>query len=288
MNKNIKIGIKENKHVNNLVPEHNSTNYEEEFFSLESFKNLTSIEIKSCTEEELVFNFIGIDAPLINALRRILISEIPTIAIENCIFYQNTSIMPDEVLAHRLGLIPIQADANYFNYKNENEDYNEYNNLVFKLHVICKNEPIDVMSSDIKWIPQSNQKNRLTNIKLVHDDIIITKLSPGQEIEIELIAVKGIGKTHAKWSPVCTAYYRLIPSIEIKQTIKGEKAEAIKKICPMGVFDIEDTGKLFVSNSNKCTMCRECLRSEVSKDDIILSKLRNSYECKKYFNFSPY
>lgn len=53
------------------------------------------------------------------------------------------------------------------------------------------------------------------------DDILIAKLRPGQEIEMELICEKGIGKTHAKWSPVSTAYYRLVPDIVIKEDILG-------------------------------------------------------------------
>lgn len=60
---------------------------------------------------------------------------------------------------------------------------------------------------------------------------------------MELICEKGIGKTHAKWSPVSTAYYRLVPDISFKQDIKGEDAEELKKLCPTGVFDIEDIGK---------------------------------------------
>lgn len=59
---------------------------------------------------------------------------------------------------------------------------------------------------------------------------------------MELYCEKGIGKTHAKWSPVSTAYYRLVPSIEIKSKIKDEDAEELKRLCPMGVFDIEDIG----------------------------------------------
>jgi DNA-directed RNA polymerase I and III subunit RPAC1 len=68
-------------------------------------------------------------------------------------------------------------------------------------------------------------------------------LRPGQEIEMELICEKGIGKTHAKWSPVSTAYYRLVPQITIKEDIINEDAVELKNICPMGVFDIEDLGK---------------------------------------------
>jgi len=47
----------------------------------------------------------------------------------------------------------------------------------------------------------------------VFDDILIAKMRPGQEIEMKLIAGKGIGKDHAKFSPVATASYRLLPTI---------------------------------------------------------------------------
>lgn len=67
-------------------------------------------------EEEIVFDMIGIDAAIANAFRRILISEVPTMAIERVVIQENTSIIQDEVLAHRLGLIPIKADPRQFEY----------------------------------------------------------------------------------------------------------------------------------------------------------------------------
>ena len=59
---------------------------------------------------------------------------------------------------------------------------------------------------------------------------------------MELICEKGIGKTHAKWSPVSTAYYRLVPDIKHKEDIIGDDAVELVNICPMGVYDIEDLG----------------------------------------------
>ncbi len=65
-------------------------------------------------DEEIVFDLIGAEPPLANALRRILLAEIPTMAIEKVTMWQNTSIIPDENLAHRVGLIPIKADPRLF------------------------------------------------------------------------------------------------------------------------------------------------------------------------------
>jgi DNA-directed RNA polymerases I and III subunit RPAC1 len=101
---------------------------------------------------------VGIDAPLANALRRIMIAEVclgshvnllvcfnshpplpqvPTLAIETVNIYQNTSIMQDEVLAHRLGLIPINADPRKFKYVSECEEPDETNTIVFTLEAKC-------------------------------------------------------------------------------------------------------------------------------------------------------
>jgi DNA-directed RNA polymerase I and III subunit RPAC1 len=262
-------------------------------FSLKSFSKNTKIEILSLNNEEIVFDIIGIEPPLANALRRILISEIPTMAIENINLYQNTSVIPDEVLSHRLGLIPIYADANEFQYKKPSEDFNEFNSINFKLHIKCdkdkqtgliKNE--EVYSSSLVWIPKGSQDKRFVaqeTIRVVNDDILIAKLRPGQEIEAELICVKGIGRTHAKWSPVCTAYYRLLPEIEITEDIVNEDAINLKKTCPTGVYDIEDykgLKKAYVKNPRNCTTCRECLRPNEFKNKINLTKVPDHYECK--------
>ena len=96
----------------------------------------------------------------------------------------------------------------------------------------------NVYSGDLEFVPQGDQQV----YKPLHDDILLAKLRPGQEIEMDLICEKGIGKTHAKWSPVCTAYYRLLPDIKITEPIKGDSAKDLKNLCPMGVFDIEDIG----------------------------------------------
>lgn len=66
-----------------------------------------------------MFDLIGVDAPIANALRRILISEVPTMAISTVYISNNTSILPDEVLAHRLGLIPILADPREFDMRTD-------------------------------------------------------------------------------------------------------------------------------------------------------------------------
>jgi DNA-directed RNA polymerase I and III subunit RPAC1 len=84
--------------------------------SIRDFIEQCDIEVLSLNEEEIVFDLIGAEPPLANALRRILIAEIPTMAIEKVNMWQNTSVIPDENLAHRVGLIPIKADPRDYEY----------------------------------------------------------------------------------------------------------------------------------------------------------------------------
>lgn len=273
--------------------------------SLKHFIRHSDIKIKSLTEEDLIFELSGVEPPLANALRRIMISEIPTIAIEKVEMWQNTSIIPDENLAHRIGLVPIKVDPNLFDMKVADKPYDETNSLRFKLHVVCtKKDPktptplnindveeeerifnhSNVYSGDLEWIPIGEQAESFKDCppKPLHDDILIAKLRPGQEIEMELICEKGIGKTHAKWSPVCTAYYRLMPDIKLTAPIVDDEAKELKQLCPMGVFDIEDIGKgrskAIVGDQSKCTTCRECIRHEKFAPRVDLGKHKDVFE----------
>eukprot|EP00916_Digyalum_oweni_P022728 GHVL01037620.1.p1 GENE.GHVL01037620.1~~GHVL01037620.1.p1 ORF type:complete len:271 (-),score=36.52 GHVL01037620.1:836-1648(-) len=227
------------------------------------------------SHDRMVFDFIGVEAPIANALRRILIAEVPSVAIETVRIWQNTGVLNDEVLAHRLGLLPLMIDPEMLNQREESEDVSPDNSVLFKLHV-KPDRPGDfhVYSRHLKWTPQSDsQKKNFQNCipRPVHDDILITILRFGQEIEAECFAERGIGALHAKWSPVCTAYYRMHPKIEFpKQPLKGQEAEDLKALCPVDVFDIED-GVAVAKTPLSCTTCRACIekypdRIRVMKD----------------------
>ena len=89
--------------------------------TIKSFIKDLDIKVLSSTEDKLVFDIKGIEPPLANALRRIMISEVPTMAIEKVRIWQNLSVIADEVLAHRMGLIPIKVDPAEFEFKDVHE-----------------------------------------------------------------------------------------------------------------------------------------------------------------------
>ena len=190
-------------------------------FDMVSFKKVFRMNLVSLRDNELEFDMIGVDASIANALRRIMISEVPTMAIEHVYVLNNTSIIQDEVLAHRLGLIPIRVDPRKLQFKKVDEGPTDLNTIVFHLKVECERnlqglstsshlDPSqlyrnsNVYSSQLVWVPQGHQEELFEGRPPipVHPDILIAKLRPGQCIDVQLHAEKGIGKDHAKWSPV--------------------------------------------------------------------------------------
>lgn len=280
---------------------------------LDHFCKTFRIEVNKLTEEDMEFDMIGIDPSIANAFRRILLAELPTMAIEKVLIANNTSVIQDEVLAHRLGLIPIKADPRLFDFMSENDTPNEKNTIVFKLHVSCeKGGPrLTVKTDELKWLPSGSDflletkevpSNPTSKPKTYtsfscsqdslpelsanpigpkHPDIIIAKLGPGQEIELEAHAVKGMGKTHAKWSPVSTAWYRMLPEVVLLQEVKDAKAEELVKKCPVNVFDIEDIAKgnkrATVARPRDCTLCRECIRGDDWEKYVALRRVKNHF-----------
>ena len=73
-----------------------------------------SLDLVSKTNERIVLRFNNVPRQYVNAIRRIMISEVPTLAIDDVVMMENSSVMHDEAIAHRLGLIPLRTDLNRF------------------------------------------------------------------------------------------------------------------------------------------------------------------------------
>jgi len=276
-------------------------------FDINAFQENCKIQIKSIdhVKQKMVLDLIDVDTAFANALRRILLSEIPTVAFEKVVIHQNTSVLQDENLAHRLSLVPLNINPRHLEDCPEDlDDLNPSNTLVFTLHEKCTaKEDVpsgppevrlnnhSITSRHLKWVPQKGQefwKNLETPPGPIESNglgkdvpIPIVKLREGHEIELALFAVKGVGKTHAKWSPVCTAFYKLLPEITFNGEIKGKDAEKLKKMCPGECIDIED-GVAIVTDARNCTMCRECIRE---RDDWGAEQIKKINLCRKRNHF---
>ncbi|KAL1618092.1 DNA-directed RNA polymerase core subunit rpc40 [Neofusicoccum ribis] len=316
------------EHVSNI----SSTDYpghfpgEDHRWSLEKFKKNFRVEFHQNEQFESQFSLVGVDAAIANAFRRILIAELPTLAIEDVYILKNTSIIQDEVLAHRLGLIPLkgspEAIRNMTWYKKaesgeEENQHTDYNTVVMELNVQCEWAPnardmakkgetdpkklfinSSVYAHQIKFIPTGRQSEIFAGenaIQPVNPDILIAKLRPGQSINLSLHCVKGIGADHAKFSPVATATYRLLPHIEITKPILGADARKFARCFPPGVVEEvpvtkeeaakpgspyaghEGEKKAVVANPFNDTVTREVLRHDEFKDKVKLGRVRDHF-----------
>ena len=110
----------------------------QEPFNYAKLKDNLQIEIVLNTPELLEMELVGIDAATANALRRIIMAEIPTMAFHKVLMYQNTSVIPDELLVHRLGLLPLKIDPNDFEARSEGQELTAENSLKFDRKVVCR------------------------------------------------------------------------------------------------------------------------------------------------------
>ncbi|KAM3717563.1 DNA-directed RNA polymerases I and III subunit [Dirofilaria immitis] len=272
---------------------------------------VSKIEVFIVNESEdgmaLEFDLVGVEAPIANAIRRVLIAELPSIAIEKVYLYQNTSIIPDEVLSHRLGLLPIKADPRLFEMPltrvaeigesgvdcNEEPAGDPKRNLIFEIKVACSwnsnalktatnpkeiYENALVYSNLFTWIPIGDQSVSLPYPpSMVHDDILVAHLRPGQEIEARCHCLKGLGRDHAKFSPVATASYRLLPQIIFKKKFSGTDAQRVKNSFSEGVIEINADGIAVVKDARCDTCSRNILRHEDLAEYIELSKIKDHF-----------
>ena len=87
------------------------------FTDLKTFEEDLEIKVISKSSDTAEIEISGIDAPVANAIRRAVIDNVPTMAIDKVVMYQNTSVINDEILCHRLGLVPVMADPDNFSFK---------------------------------------------------------------------------------------------------------------------------------------------------------------------------
>jgi DNA-directed RNA polymerase subunit D len=227
------------------------------------------IKILEKTNETIRFMLSGVSPAFANALRRIIISEVPTMAIDDVIIVENTSIMHDEILSHRLGLIPLTSDLDSYYLPEECSCKSEFGcdkcRASFVLEAEAHDKTITVYSGDIKC---NDPK-----IKPVSDKIPIVKLAPRQKIKLEAYARLGRGLEHAKWQPVSACGYKFLPKINIDKKRCNACGECVKN-CHKGILEIQDKA-LIVKDEMKCTLCKDCVKHcpvnppaiEISWDD---------------------
>jgi DNA-directed RNA polymerase subunit D len=209
------------------------------------------VDIIEENEKSMKLILDDVDVSVANALRRAMISEVPTLAIEDVRILENTSSLYDEIIAHRLGLIPIKTDLELFNFRSSCTCKGKgcaNCTLTLSLKVEGKKGNITVFSQDLKSAdPKLKPK----------EGIPITRLGNGQRLSLEADAILGTGKEHAKWQPAIVGY-KYYPEIEI--TGKCEDCVECVDSCPVDILKVSK-GKVVVTDEKKCTLCNSCVEA---------------------------
>lgn len=208
-------------------------------------------------KEKLTLLVRDTDAFYINTIRRIVMAEVPTLAIDEVEFSKNDSALYDEIVAHRLGLLVLKTDLKSYTLKEKCRCKGKgCAHCQLHLSLNC-NGPCTVYAL--------NLKSKDPKIKPVYPDTPITKLLKGQQLSLGAIAVLGQGKEHTKFSPALV-YYQAYP--EIKVLKHGDAINAIK-VCPRNVFKLANK-KLNIVDPKNCNLCMACV--DACGEDSIMIK----------------
>ncbi|MEM4574663.1 MAG: DNA-directed RNA polymerase subunit D [Archaeoglobaceae archaeon] len=209
---------------------------------------MVSIEFLIDKEDKIIFILRDASPALVNSIRRAMKSLVPTMAIDYVDFYVNSSNFYDEMIAHRLAMIPIKTIPGKFNLQKDCSCGGvgcPSCQVSFRLNV---EGPRIVYSGD--FVSDDPE------VHFAYKDIPVLELFSGQQLMIEAVARLGIGKEHAKFQPVSACYYRIIPKIEVNE--KCNLCRDCINACPRKVFSIENE-KIEV-NPLECSLCMECVK----------------------------
>lgn len=266
------------------------------------------VEVLSIAPHFISFVLSETDTSMANTMRRIMIAEVPTLAIDLVEYHENSSVLNDEYIAHRLGLIPIkftpegmsrggdchqaflphrecvcydrcprcsvefELDVN-FDRVNQNRPENE------------RDLPLTVTSTDLKsnnpLVAPAHFLNEEEQDESHDEGISIVKLGPGQHLKFKAIARMGISKEHAKWCPVAVATYRFWPIITINaeacNMLTMEQKQELVDVCPDRILELDETENLVAAENayematftEDLKMAQEAMKKRPEDEDFV-------------------
>ena len=138
----------------------------------------------------------GVPLQYANALRRLCLNGVPVFAIDTVDIIENSSVLPDEGLAHRLGLVPIKTDLTRFNEPAKCDCQSETGCSNCKVMLVLDSGDSDVT----KTVFTDELTSEDDTVKPISEKIPIVQLAPGQRVKVECYARLGRGREHAKWN----------------------------------------------------------------------------------------
>ena len=215
------------------------------------------MEIKVLEKDDSNMRFLvkGVDVQYVNTLRRLMLAEVPCMAIDEVVVIENSSVLQDEFIAHRLGLIPLKTNLDEYNLPEECPCKSEFGCNLCRVTLTLDAEA----KEGTRTIYSGELISENPEIVPVKENIPIMKLTKGQKLKLEAYARLGRGKKHAKWQPVSLCAYKYFPKIEILEKNCDNCGKCVE-ICPRKVLTKTD-GKVEVRDLMACTLCQDCVEA---------------------------
>lgn len=187
------------------------------------------VTIRNLSKTHVDFVLSQADLSMANALRRIMISEVPTVAIDLVDIEKNTSVLHDEFLAHRLGLIPLNSSncdetpptGLMYTRECDCDQYCDNCSIILELDAKCTmDDTLDIYAKDLVVVSNRHGSDLGRPVLLDSENkgSLICKLRREQELKLRCIAKKGFAKEHAKWSPTTAVAFDYDPHNKFKHT----------------------------------------------------------------------
>lgn len=223
-----------------------------------------NISILEHSNEAIELNVKEIPLAFLNIIRRYALAKVPTYAIDEVMVVVNTSSMFDEILVHRLALIPLKTEDVIDKIRSVDPEIcatcmqgeeNMKNSVCREcyIHMILEAEAttsdVTVYSGDIR--------SEDPYVVPAYNNMPIVILAPGQRLSLELRARLGRGLEHAKWSPTTIAITKYVADIKINKNLCNLCGECVKA-CPKNVLMVKD-GEISITSLYGCILCKQCV-----------------------------
>lgn len=220
------------------------------------------VSIVSLTEDTIRFLVDGVDTAFTNSLRRAMVSEVPTMTIEDIFYFDNSSLVPDEILANRIGFVPLKTDLDSYILPEDCDCEAELGcpkcRAVLTMDIESTGDTITVYSGNL--MPDD------PNTAPASDGIMLAKLADGQAIRFEAYAQLGQGKVHSKWSPVSMCVYQNVSLVPI--TDKAMTEDCVSDCGDAAVIEKDYLKIIDIQKFEACKRCRELAPREVIMENI--------------------
>ncbi len=204
------------------------------------------IDIIELSERKAKFVLSGVSESFANALRRSILSEVPVLAIDDVNIYDNTSVLFDEQLALRMGLIPLKADTKNFNFPDE---------------CPCKGQgcpqcqvSFTLSAEGPKVVYAGDMVSTDPGVSPADATVPIVELKEKHKVVVEAIARLGTGRSHAKWQAGIASGYKNMPVVTIGEC---DACGRCIDVCPRSILKLNGD-KVKVIDLIDCSMCGLC------------------------------